>query len=501
MCRIERILTNHELPYCMLEEYNKEYNDYDFVLFHLYISDEAYRGYYLTMRESDPDRMMILDCSAYEYYVSGKEFNNEEYNNVIFELKPDYFIIPDVLMDKDKTVKNAYDWVDIINDTVNKFSDIKSKPMYVPQGETIYEFFDCLELMRLIFPNEKACIPFHNKFFYELGSLDTDLTKRIKECLWGKKHHVPTEDDKYAIGRCVVIDMISHWEIDNGRLEVHLLGTHNPVELQWMSYYDNIRTYDTGYPVKLGISEVLIGHEVEKPNVIIDDFYHKQLNKKEISFILYNINKLRDYIMGVEVSEHICFVGSQGTGKTTVRKAVSEKLDEHGVDYVCIDEVVRTLVSEGKLTMEDVNTNCNTKAQSLIFDTYKKHHIGNKDKFYLCDRCVIDPLAYTLYMLEEKNDGDYELYYDQFNQVKELIKCGYLRKIFYVPIEFGLAEDGFRDVDVEFQKRIDTNMRFIISELVNSEVKEMIDIYEITGSVEERASKVLDITFKKIFNK
>ena len=90
------IKINSELPMCMLDK-NNTYNEYDFVLFHLYVSNTEYRNYYLNQRGTNPSRLMILDNSAYEFYVKGEQLDLQEFFEAICELKPDMYILPDGL--------------------------------------------------------------------------------------------------------------------------------------------------------------------------------------------------------------------------------------------------------------------------------------------------------------------------------------------------------------------------------------------------------------------
>ena len=110
---MKHLLTCCELPKCMLE-HEDTLNDYDFVLYHQYLKDETYRNNYLNKRKTHPDRMMILDNSAYEFFVSGEKFIEEDFIRVIKELKPTYYIVPDVLMDYQKTFENFMHWIEII---------------------------------------------------------------------------------------------------------------------------------------------------------------------------------------------------------------------------------------------------------------------------------------------------------------------------------------------------------------------------------------------------
>ena len=66
---------NSELPLCMLS-CNNQLNEYDFVLFHLYESNQSYKEYFLNQRINHRDRIMIFDNSAYEYYIKGENFNS-----------------------------------------------------------------------------------------------------------------------------------------------------------------------------------------------------------------------------------------------------------------------------------------------------------------------------------------------------------------------------------------------------------------------------------------
>ena len=97
---------NCELPNDMLTV-NAYLNDYDFVLFHLYSTDKTYREYYQGMRKYRPNRLMILDNSAYEFFIKGDELDVDGYITAIKELKPDMFLLPDVLMSKERTLSGT----------------------------------------------------------------------------------------------------------------------------------------------------------------------------------------------------------------------------------------------------------------------------------------------------------------------------------------------------------------------------------------------------------
>ena len=76
----------------------------------------------------------------------------------------------------------------------------------------------------------------------------------------------------------------------------HMLGSHNPIEIKYYDIFDNIISFDSGYPVKLAISGIKLGEEKEKPNVIIDDFYNMDLSDHIKELIAHNICEMKYYL-------------------------------------------------------------------------------------------------------------------------------------------------------------------------------------------------------------
>lgn len=267
---------NSELPNCMLDK-NNELNEYDFVLFHLYISNEAYRNYYLNQRKKNPDRLMILDNSAYEFFVKGEKLDIDQYVNAIIELKPDMYILPDVLMDKESTIK-------LTKEFLSKYSgDIThSSPLAVAQGLTVDDMLDCLNIYNELNINNIA-IPFHNKFFKELGE---NADQIIDEAITNWHNDTPnaTDDMLYAMGR--VQFMSDNYNLIRSFEYVHLLGSHDPIEKIFYSKFDSM---DTGYPVKCALSGWGLGEEPKKPEIIIDEFLDKDIPHNIQDLISSNI--------------------------------------------------------------------------------------------------------------------------------------------------------------------------------------------------------------------
>lgn len=210
--------------------------DYDFVLHHL-LDNPTYRNWY----KASP-RMKILDNSAYEYFIRGEELDVEHFIKCIEDLQPDYYLLPDVLMDKEKTMQMVKDWP---GTTVGI-------GIPVLQGNSIVDFRECLSLYKSLGYNYIA-IPFHNRFLWNFPQATADPVM------------TGTPDDlRYAVGRRLLLHEMSK---DLEGMSVHLLGTHHPVEFMELPRF--VKTIDTAYAVKQGVAGR--GLYDQKAHVLIDD--------------------------------------------------------------------------------------------------------------------------------------------------------------------------------------------------------------------------------------
>ena len=167
----------------------------------------------------------------------------------------------------------------------------------------------------------------------------------------------------------------------------------------------------------------------------------------------------------------IIFTGAQGTGKTTVLKA----LEERGANV--ITEVVRNLSKKGVKINEDGDEN----GQKKIFKAYEK--LLSENTPYISDRGLVDVLAYTMY-LSEKDLVSEELVTKQFKALAKFMKSNGDIIYCYFPIEFDVVEDGVRSVDEDFRKAIDENIKTILAKMGVTYVT-------VRGSQEERIA-ILD---------
>jgi hypothetical protein len=270
---------NSELPNCLLDR-NNELNEYDFVLFHLYESDVQYKEYYLSQRRLYPDRLMIFDNSAYEYYVKGETLDLQLYYEAICELAPDYYILPDVLMDKEKTIRGVEEFLDLYEVSIG-LSTGKSQPLAVAQGMTEDDLIDCLDMYKRNGIRNIA-IPFHNRFFKTKSCVVPTI---IQETFLKWHNTVAVTDDMmYAMGRVKFV--LENYKYLKEFDYVHMLGSHDPLE---KIFYRSFNSMDTGYPVKCALEGYELGKEPHKPDVIIDEFLNKELDQSTKELIANNV--------------------------------------------------------------------------------------------------------------------------------------------------------------------------------------------------------------------
>lgn len=339
MSNHKKININCELPLGMLKSHNTKLNDMDFVLFHLFQHyPDSYGKYYLDLRKSknNSDRIMILDNSAYEFYIKGEELDWDAYINTIYKLKPDYFILPDTLMNYQKTIEETTSFLTI--DYANEIKELKEKyniqPMAVLQGNSTLDFLNCI-MSYADLGIKSIAIPFHNSFL-------ADDYGKVNDIDWGdfskynldlpknqKTEKVESENRKEMDGSTKIVDKLVD-KLDNnyarGRINwihryyhflnrffdyIHLLGSHNPGEI---NFYKDLKknssgdllisSMDTGYPVKLAIDSYLkssgkkivkLGTEKQKPEIIIDEFFDKKLDNKLIKSIEDNVEIFRKW--------------------------------------------------------------------------------------------------------------------------------------------------------------------------------------------------------------
>lgn len=261
---------------------NNELNEYDFVLFHLYKTNQKYREYFLNQRKEYPERLMIFDNSAYEFFVKGEKLDAGEFYKAIMELNPDYYILPDTLMNMAKTILDTKSFLNVYGVSIRNDANVKSEPLAVVQGNSVAEMMHCVSEYKKLRINAVA-LPFHNSFYRDMD-VDEDIMNDFFS-----EFGPDNVDAEYAMGRVQLMRAWKGWLKDSFK-HIHLLGSHQPYEKK---YYHDFDTMDTGYPVKCALEGVMLGNDYKKPNTIIDDFLDKDLDDGVKERIKINIKKFK----------------------------------------------------------------------------------------------------------------------------------------------------------------------------------------------------------------
>jgi nicotinamide riboside kinase len=168
----------------------------------------------------------------------------------------------------------------------------------------------------------------------------------------------------------------------------------------------------------------------------------------------------------------IVIIGSHGVGKTTL----IQRLKSMYPNCNFIDEVARDLqIRLGKST-RDMNTD--EKSQFQLEAMQLQINQEKSFESYISDHCAISYLPYST---------DLPVY----GELKKMIRDSYLANlkqltIIYIPIEFGLENDGLRFTDNEYQQYIDET-------LVDLLHKYNLKFITITGTVKERLKQIKQI--------
>lgn len=159
----------------------------------------------------------------------------------------------------------------------------------------------------------------------------------------------------------------------------------------------------------------------------------------------------------------IGFVGSHGTGKSTLCEALREQLRNNGVAATLIDEIPRRICAlRGDPDFFKRGSNTPLRQIVLILlQVLEEATAPRVPGVLLCDRTVLDHWAYTSSLFRNAlvEEG-----------VFDLLESAVLRHVasydlvIHVPIEFGLRVDDVREADEEFRHLIDSELRTFLAD-------------------------------------
>jgi hypothetical protein len=266
-------LISHEIPNSLLPVHDL-INDYPYVLAHLVGRDPVYTQHY--RRLCKEASYSILDNSAFEL---GSSVDYQTLYDAALVMNPTHIVIPDIVNDKEGTIKHLKDFIPYFREQEQKNPDKKKKSLIaVIQGKSFTELLDCLQ--NIIRTKKSTGAPI------DTIALPFDT--------------IPGTD--YHNIRHIVFRHIRPI-LEANDLKVHLLGLQNFSEYYLYSQEDwgYIRSVDTSAPIIYGWKKVRFewgGTAEPKPKDKLADNLNRIIEEEELEIITSNIKLIRDIIHG-----------------------------------------------------------------------------------------------------------------------------------------------------------------------------------------------------------
>ena len=261
------MLVSHESPISILDK-SREYNDYDYALVHLFETHPEYYEFFKTSVKVG--RQVLLDNSIFEL---GESFDQDKFAKYVKELKPNYYIVPDVLEDGYSTIHSFHNFI-------KKYPDLPGLKIGVVQGKTYDELVDCYKYMSD--HADYIAISFDYSYYVATGMGKTKL-------------------ERFSSGRYSLIQDLKREGIWNKFKPHHLLGCSLAKEFYLYRDDPSIRSVDTSNPVVAGIKELRYNGNLglnDKPSIKLADLIDHQVTDTEMEDIEYNVKEFKKIVYG-----------------------------------------------------------------------------------------------------------------------------------------------------------------------------------------------------------
>ena len=227
----------------------------------------------------------MLDNSIFEL---GTAYDPVRFAEVIEELRPSEYIVPDVLEDSGATIDSFDKW------QKTHGNDLPGTAIGVVQGKTYTDIKNCCKFMT------ERCDRIAMSFDY---SYYRSITPPYDD-------EPPTkENDKwyrYAYGRCKTLQKLDEDMVLPYNKSYHLLGCALPQEYEWAGMFRYLKkrfwSLDTSNPVVHGLQGVryngvggLEGLD-SKESIKLADLINSKPNRKQMTDINYNIKAFRNIV-------------------------------------------------------------------------------------------------------------------------------------------------------------------------------------------------------------
>lgn len=220
----------HEAPLAIFDKV-QELTDYDYFLVHLFEENEEYLA--KAHECVSKGRETILDNSIFEL---GTAWNPERFAYWVNEMKPTWYIIPDVLDDCDATIASYERFI-------KEYPDLPGKAIAVAQGKTYNDLVLCYNWLKNETKVEKIALSFNHPFFQE--------------------EYIGTSRNKYEAmmrGRQAALNKMILEGVINTNKKHHLLGCGLPQEFKMYRNLKWVDSLDTSNPVVHGMLGITYDH-------------------------------------------------------------------------------------------------------------------------------------------------------------------------------------------------------------------------------------------------
>jgi hypothetical protein len=261
-------LISHEIPLALIDEHQRKISDYMYVLLHKLIEDPVYAQKAMDHQKSGG--MVYMDNSCFEL---GQSLSDELLYEWCEKLSPDIVVLPDVLGDRDATLRRTFDFLD-------KYPHVANYGMAVAQGSNPAELIDCYAEFRDYRSEhddyiEMLAIP----FVYN----------------WVEK--TPA---KQAAERINLLELMDRRRVIDRCRRHHLLGTWQANEFSHYRDYGWIWSIDTSNPIMAAIAGDVYTNIglFHKPKPTFDSVYHLSERDIDMKLLYNNVEKFRSIVNG-----------------------------------------------------------------------------------------------------------------------------------------------------------------------------------------------------------
>lgn len=266
-----KIKIAHEAPKSIFEKV-QSLTDYDYFLANVLETDKKYLE--LAKKSVAAGREVILDNGVFE---TGEALDMSKFAEWVRELKPTYYIVPDVLEDMDGTIDNMQVWKSVFQPTI----PVECKKMGVVQGKNYDELCECYVYMSYFAHCDKIAFSFDLSCYRDMFPHSNELVS-------------------WCFGRIQVLNKMLTEQYFQHEIPIHLLGCSLPVEFEFYTgkLAELIDSVDTSNPVVLGMNEIRYVPEIgprEKIKTKLYTMMNAKLDSEQENCIYFNIDTFRDF--------------------------------------------------------------------------------------------------------------------------------------------------------------------------------------------------------------